>query len=191
MSKHDEPTTLFNIPACLNKSLKQKEINAFEFLYDKYATALYSLILSITEDPRISDIILERVFQSAWKKIEGYDDAKASVFTWISGIAREQTLIEKNIQAQNQMPADHLEIAFRPLGSLKELISELPEPCRKIITLSYFENLNDAQIADLLQENLQTIKECKNKGLVILNKLITRKDIIKKPSLISERVLAV
>jgi len=66
----------------------------------------------------------------------------------------------------------------------------LLEPCRSILLLSYFENQSDISIATILKEDLSTVKVCKNKGLGIINKLITIQGKIKKPSLISERVLA-
>jgi hypothetical protein len=41
-----------------------------------------------------------------------------------------------------------------------------------------------------LNKDVSSIKQCRHKGLSIINKLFTNQHQIKKPSLISERVLA-
>jgi|GEM_PF-5319750 len=190
MLSAESSKSLFDSSECLYKNLKQKNIHAFEFVYDKYSTALFSLIVSIMEDPFTANVILERVFKNSWKKIGEFDEKKSSLFTWMLAITREETLVEKKQQELKKLLKPGISDGFKNLGGFRELINELLEPCRSILLLSYFENQSDISIATILKEDLSTVKVCKNKGLGIINKLITIQGKIKKPSLISERVLA-
>jgi hypothetical protein len=70
----------FNISACLYESLKQRNTEALEYVYDKYSTPLYSLILTISSNPFAANLILEKVFRKIWKTMGEFDETKSSLF---------------------------------------------------------------------------------------------------------------
>ncbi len=185
-----ESTFLFSVPENLNKCLKRRDIPAFGYLYDKYSTPLYSLIISITADPFTANRILEKVFNITWKRINEFAGGRCSIFTWMYATAREEALLAKRQQELRNMIQENPSENIKNLFELKELVKELPEPYRSILLLAYFENTSDIEISGLLNIDTASVKENLKKGLVIINKMIARNDEIKKPSLISERVLA-
>jgi len=71
---------------CLDK-LKCRDDNAFRALYKFYSPAIYGLILRNSGDKAICDQVLEQTFILAWDRIDNYDDAKCSLFTWLSRLA--------------------------------------------------------------------------------------------------------
>ena len=50
----------------LIQQLQNKEERALSFLYDKYAGAIYSVILKMTRDEGIAQNLLQDTFMSVW-----------------------------------------------------------------------------------------------------------------------------
>lgn len=71
---------------CLDK-LKCRDDNAFKSFYKLYSPAIYGLILRNLGDKAMCDRVLEKTFILAWDRIENYDEAKCSLFTWLSRLA--------------------------------------------------------------------------------------------------------
>ena len=72
--------------------LKQRRESAFNYLYDNYSAALYSVIISIVPDRELSNDILQEVFVKIWRQIETYDVTKGRLFTWMLNIARNASI---------------------------------------------------------------------------------------------------
>ena len=74
-------------------ALKERDNQAFNFLYDNYAGALYSIIKQIiTDNAELASDVLQEVFINIWRKIETYDQTKGRLFTWMLNIARNASI---------------------------------------------------------------------------------------------------
>jgi RNA polymerase sigma factor (sigma-70 family) len=94
-------------------ALKERNNNAFSYLYDNYAGALYGIIKQIINDNQeLASDVLQEVFINIWRKIETYDPAKGRLFTWMLNIARNasiDTLRSKsyqNSQKNQELPGN-------------------------------------------------------------------------------------
>ena len=166
-------TSLHNSTS-LAARLKQREIKAFEELYNTYSAALFSFIFSIVKEPAGSDKVLKQVFIRAFSSITEWDMSKSSLFSWLLNMARIQAIEEKKAI----IPADRVVFInphlFNELITLRMMAEQLSEPSRSILQLAYFENMTDAEIAISLELPQPTVKSQKNQGLVFLNKIIAR-----------------
>ncbi len=72
--------------------LKQKDDNAFSYLYDNYSGALYGVVKQIVSDGEVGSDVLQEVFVSIWSKIDSYDSSKGRLFTWMLNIARNAAI---------------------------------------------------------------------------------------------------
>ncbi|HVG12982.1 MAG TPA: sigma-70 family RNA polymerase sigma factor, partial [Flavisolibacter sp.] len=72
--------------------LKNKDEQAFSYLYDNYAGALYGVVKQIVTDLEVGNDVLQEVFVSIWKKIDSYDATKGRLFTWMLNIARNAAI---------------------------------------------------------------------------------------------------
>jgi RNA polymerase sigma-70 factor (ECF subfamily) len=85
--------------------LKQKDTNAFVYLYDKYSTSFYGMILNhLNQDETIAEGILQDVFLKIWKNVEEYDSSKEALFTWmfkiVASSVKEKVGVMKKISIQ-------------------------------------------------------------------------------------------
>ena len=57
---------------------KQKEVNAFEKLYDMYSESMFGVIYNITRNKEESEEVMQDVFVKAWNNAESYSTKKGS-----------------------------------------------------------------------------------------------------------------
>jgi RNA polymerase sigma-70 factor (ECF subfamily) len=150
--------------------LQQQSDSAFNYLYDNYSGALYSIINQIVPDKEIASDVLQEVFINIWKKISTYDASKGRLFTWMLNIARNAAidkLRSKNYQnslKNRPLPEDvntGRAVSISPSTSdagLKKILTKLKEEYRTLIDLSYFQGFTHEEIAKMLGIPLGTVK---------------------------------
>lgn len=73
-------------------NLKNRDERALSLLYDRYAGAIYSLILRIIKDEGKAQDLLQETFMTVWDKAENFDPNKGRFYTWVYRIAKNKTL---------------------------------------------------------------------------------------------------
>ncbi len=164
-------------------SLKQRQEEAFSYLYDHYSGALYSIILNIVPDKDLANDVLQEVFIKIWRQIESYDNTKGRLFTWMLNVARNasiDTVRSKGFQ-KNQQSRELTENVYHLGGStqlntdkigLKKLVNNLKEDYRVLIELSYFQGYTQDEISKMLQIPLGTVKTRMRSALTQLKEVI-------------------
>ncbi|WP_231426268.1 RNA polymerase sigma factor [Pedobacter sp. Leaf250] len=75
--------------------LRAKDEAAFKILYQKYASAVYGIIVRSSCEQNKASMVLESVFLEVWNTISLYDENKIKLFTWINQIATKNINISK------------------------------------------------------------------------------------------------
>ena len=129
-------------------SLRQKDNDAFTYLYDHYAGALYGIIRQIVSDTELSNDVLQESFINIWRRIDSYDPTRGRLFTWMLNIARNAAIDKtrsKGFQQSQKLVALNGE-AVQPAVragvddyGLKKIILKLKDEHRQLIDLSYFQ----------------------------------------------------
>ena len=148
-------------------SLRSKNDEAFNYLYEHYSGALYGVIKQIVDDAELSNDVMQETFVNIWKRIDSYNETKGRLFTWMLNVARnaaiDKTRSKGFQQSQRQIPLDGkvIQPSVRP-GiddyGLKKLILKLKDEQRLLIDLSYFQGYTHEQIATALHIPLGTVK---------------------------------
>jgi RNA polymerase sigma factor (sigma-70 family) len=153
-------------------ALKERNNQAFAFLYDNYAGALYSIIRQIiTDNSELAGDTLQEVFINIWRKIESYDQTKGRLFTWMLNIARNasiDTLRSKsyqNSQKNQELPDNVYKGASNQTTQqnvdnigLKKVLEKLKPEHRVLVELAYFKGFTHEEIAEMMTIPLGTVK---------------------------------
>ena len=67
--------------------LKKGDKRAISIIYENYSSALYGVILKITNNEAMAQDALQESFIKIWKYAKKYDAKKAKLFTWMYRIA--------------------------------------------------------------------------------------------------------
>ena len=88
--------------------LMEGSLKAFNTLYDRYASALFGVIIRITEEQTVAEKVLQQTFIELWNNKQAYTPLKERIFTWMFRTARK--LAVENLRRQsrlNQNPGIH------------------------------------------------------------------------------------
>ncbi|MFL5771584.1 MAG: RNA polymerase sigma factor [Flavisolibacter sp.] len=163
-------------------SLRKRDNQAFEYLYDHYSGALHTVIRQIVGEMELSNDVLQETFLNIWNRIENYDETKGRLFTWMLNIARnaaiDKTRSKGFRQSQLQIPLDgdfiqpSIRSGIDDIG-LKKIILKLKDEQRLLIDLSFFQGYTHEQIATALHIPLGTVKTRIRSALTQLRALLT------------------
>lgn len=178
-----EPKTKYNEEQ-LVVLLNEQNNDAFNYLYDHYSGALFTIINQIVPDKDTAGDVLQEVFVNIWRKINSYDPTKGRLFTWMLNIARNAAIDkirskgyrdnQKNqpiIESENSGLAMSSNPEVADVG-LKKVLTRLNEESRKLIDLSYFQGFTHEEIAKMLGIPLGTVKTRIRTAIIQLRTMI-------------------
>ncbi|WP_109300355.1 RNA polymerase sigma factor [Aquimarina sp. AU474] len=149
----------------LIKRLQNQDNTALSLIYDKYAAALYGVILRICKNEAKAQDVLQETFIKIWQKSNSYDPKKGKFFTWSYRIAKNLALNSmrspsKLIQNEdlsvykNESTEEPTIDLLQLNGSLKQL-----EPHhQKALELVYFNGLTHREAHKEMDVPLGTFK---------------------------------
>ena len=163
--------------------LKQRQQNAFGYLYDHYSGALYNVILAIVSDRELASDVLQEVFIKIWKQAESYDATKGRLFTWMMNIARNASidLLRSKSYQNSRQNRELSETVYDSAGvtatnidliGLRKLVHSMKEEYKVLVELSYFKGFTQDEISKMLNIPLGTVKTRLRAALLQLRELI-------------------
>jgi RNA polymerase sigma factor (sigma-70 family) len=119
--------------------------------------------------------VLQRVFYEVWKNRDRYDPDR-SLEAWVLAIARKRAIDQLRRRHANVVPIEELrdiagddgrELAERyaRASEVRGALERLPKEQREVLTLAYFGELTQTEIAERLGVPLGTVKARAFRGL--------------------------
>ena len=176
------------------KQLRNRNTQALKLVYDKYRTAFinwagakYSNVGRVVIEDVYSEAILDFYENVVKDKYRRQSSLKTYIFTL--GRNKLVNIIKKRIVHQTKEPEIIIETENRaimnPEGAhfisenakiVKELMNELCNDCREVLTLFYFHELSMSKIAEKMgYKNANVAKSKKNVCFKKLAKLVQKK----------------
>jgi len=170
--------------AALIERLLQRDVRAFEELYDRHSRIVYGLVLRILQQASTAEEVVQDIFLQLWRNARHYDGARGPFLPWLLTLARNRALDQLRLKSErqrrreeqsDQLPAAGSRPDFegnlddqRRAARVRELMSALKPQQRRAIELAYFEGLSHSEIAARLGEPLGTVKSWIRNGLLKL-----------------------
>ena len=166
------------------------QAGALETLVGRYFKYVYNFLVKQIGDTKEAEDLAQETFLRVWKNLKKFDQAR-SFKVWLFRIARNAAidyLRKKKILTVAALEDDAedgsiLENIPDPNGSIftkieqeemeretNQMLEQLPEIYRTVITLYYNEQMNFREIGELLDEPLDTIKSRHRRALILLKK---------------------
>jgi RNA polymerase sigma-70 factor (ECF subfamily) len=154
---------------------------AFEVVYERHASAAFSLAYRIVGTRNGAEDVSQEAFLSIWRSGARYDRGRGSVRTWVLGIVHHRAIdhlrrhtvhdkrrasdegIEERFEARERTDA---EVARRDEArTVRTAIEELPSEQSQVIELAYFGGFTHTEIAEMLETPVGTVKGRMRLGL--------------------------
>ena len=68
------------------------DVDSFRFLVDRYQRPVLRLVRNLVADPHLAEDIVQDTFLAAFRRLRGFDPARARFLTWLMTIARNRCL---------------------------------------------------------------------------------------------------
>lgn len=165
--------------------LKSRDNKAFSYLYDNYASALYTVICQIVGDLETGNDVMQDVFVNIWKRIDTYDASRGRLFTWMLNIARNASIdVVRSKSYQNSLKNLSIpDSGEREIGGaastlnvdnigFRKVVERLRKEHRVLIELAYFKGYTHEEIAEIEDIPLGTVKTRIRNALIQLREYL-------------------
>jgi len=170
--------------AMLVHQLLQRDVDAFEQLYDRHSRIVYALVLRIVQQASTAEEVVQDVFLQLWRNAGQYDARRGPFAPWLMALTRNRALDHLRLKSERQrrredqseelpqvISVPRFEQALdekRRAEQVRTLMGSLNPQQKKAIELAYFEGLSHSEIAATLKEPLGTVKSWIRNGLLRL-----------------------
>jgi RNA polymerase sigma factor (sigma-70 family) len=164
--------------------LYDNDKDAFTYLYDHYAPALFGAIKRVVRNESIAEDLLQDVFISVYRKIKTYDSSKGRLFTWLLTIAHNRAVdYQRSAHVRNtsgclELKEEHsvqqaIAEAKAEQRLLFQQIRKLQPTVRELVELIYVQGYTHEQAAQLHRIPLGTVKTRVRRGIEQLRAMCT------------------
>jgi len=157
----------------------------FEALFNKYYAGLCYYAYKFVHNKEVAKDLVQDVFVKSWDKRSDftteqpiknflYISLRNSCLNYIRHSVVEKKFIElSDIDArENEKGLSNL-IKAEVVMSLREAIDKLPEGCRMVLKLAYFEGLKNDEIASELGISINTVKTQRQRAMKLMRLSLT------------------
>lgn len=165
--------------------IQSRDPQAMGAFYDRYGHAAYTLILRIVNDPATAEDLLAETFITAWNRIGGLKDERATELNlWTLCLARNSAFEYlrsirgwlgnslPKLRALETIPLYQDTVRVRDPAhwrALKRALASLSAAERQVLELACFDGLSPAEMSIRLEQPLPEIKNWIASGLAKLN----------------------
>ena len=165
----------------LMQLVRRGDTLAFEVVYERHATAAFSLAYRMTGTRNVAEDVVQEAFLSLWRSGARYDRGRGSVRTCVLGIVHHRAIdylrratvhdkrrasdegMEERFEARERT---EVEVARRDEAeTVRGAIGTLPAEQSQVIELAYFGGFTHTEIASMLDTPIGTVKGRMRLGL--------------------------
>ena len=160
------------------------DVRAFEVVFDRHASAAFSLAYRMCGRRATAEDIVQDAFLSLWRSGSGYDPRRGSVRSWVLSVVHNRAVdamrrlgAKAGLDVPDEGIAERLRAAETTDGEVERrddarqvrtALDELPPDQRQVIELAYFGGFTHNQIAEMLDLPPGTVKGRMRLGLTKL-----------------------
>ena len=152
----------------LERVARDRDQAAFGLLYDRYARAVFSLVVRVLRDRHTGEDVAQEAFAAVWRAASGYHRGRGSAAGWMFAIARNAAIDAGRARVPlvvGELPdrpdpgplPDAQAIADLEAFRVHLAVDSLPDREREVIELAYFGGLAQSEIAEQLELPLGTV----------------------------------
>ena len=165
----------------LMQLVRRGDTAAFEVVYDRHATAAFSLAYRMTGARNVAEDVVQEAFLNLWRSGARYDRTRGSVRTWVLGIvhnraidALRRAMVHDRRRASDEGIEERLESGERTdveaarrdeAREVRSALRALPAEQSRVIELAYFGGFSQSEIAAMLDTPIGTVKGRMRLGL--------------------------
>ena len=165
----------------LMQLVREGDAAAFAVVYERHATAAFSLAFRMCGKRAPAEDIVQEAFLSLWRSGARYDGTRGSVRTWVLGIVHNRAIdalrrgvVQERGRVSDEGIEEQLEATERTeqevgrrdeAREIRAALVGLPPEQSRVIELAYYGGFTHSEIATMLDTPVGTIKGRMRLGL--------------------------
>jgi RNA polymerase sigma-70 factor (ECF subfamily) len=162
----------------LQKLLHDNEEQFMEYIFRTYYASLCKTVYNITRDSDAAEDIVQDVFMKVWRRKAQLDFSKSiKSYLFRSSVNTALNYLEKNRRNTSieETEADPIQLGINTTEDaigyqevnhrIQQAMEALPPKCRTVFSLSRFEELSYAEIAEQLDISVKAVEKHMGKAL--------------------------
>ncbi len=163
--------------------LQNADVRAIDLIYEKYANALFGMLVVILKDEIQAQDALQVSLVKIWKSGATFDPNKSRLFTWMLNVCRNTALdVLRSKENKNKNQNRNIDDVVRLIDchtsftintdmiGLEKIVQILPEDQQQLINLIYFQGYTQAEVAEYIPMPLGTVKTKLRAAMMFLRK---------------------
>jgi len=161
-------------------AMARRDEAALSQLYEQTIARVFGLARAITGNADDAEEVACDVYAMAWERAEQFDESRGAAIGWLLVMCRSRALdLLRRRRSRREVANDFL--TERPVSSAPDLLAALdegtrvrgalgalPEQQRELISLAFFRDMSHAEIAQMLNLPLGTVKSHIRRGLAAM-----------------------
>lgn len=160
--------------------MEKKFLYNTEVIFKKYYSALCYYASRYIDDPEVIQDLVQDIFVHLIEQSQAFETMghlrnylylsvkNACLNNLRKGLLKERHIkYVQDTQSVADIPSEEI-LTAEVYRQLKEAVDELPAECRKILYLSYFEGIDNEEIAQKLHLSVNTVRAQKMRGKKLL-----------------------
>jgi len=164
----------------LNSSVWRADQVPFDAIVRQHTSMIYSIAFHFLRDGALAEDITQEAFLRLSRNLKEIK-SETHLALWLRRVAARLCIDEQRKITKRFRPLESIQepVSEQPDNDfladerIQTMIAELPEQTRIALILRFQEDLSPSEIADILQEPVNTVKSRLQRALVILRKKLT------------------
>jgi len=152
----------------LLRRVADRDRDAFETLYRRYARPVYALAVRRLGDREGAEEAVQETFAAVWRSARSFRPERGAASSWLYAIARNAVV--DRFRARPDPVAEPPETISEQAGPderaeagwlawrVHRAVSQLPQHEREVVELAYWKGLSQSEVASRLEIPLGTVK---------------------------------
>jgi RNA polymerase sigma-70 factor (ECF subfamily) len=164
-----------NLDEHLIDRMRQHDESAYRLLVERHIDRAYGLALRILKSPADAEDVVQDAFVKVWLNREKWQAGRAKFSTWLYRV-----ILNRCIDLRRMPHAEWIDVVPEPAddaedcvvtihrqeiyGRLESAVDQLPPQQRTAILLSYYEELSNAEIAEVMSISVSAAEALLKRG---------------------------
>ncbi|MTJ82597.1 MAG: sigma-70 family RNA polymerase sigma factor [Telmatospirillum sp.] len=167
----------------LLERMRCDDVEAYRALVERHIDHAYAVAMRILKNPADAEDVTQDAFVKAWVNRQRWDAGRAKFSTWLYRVIvnrciDKQRLVKTEWLDDVEEPAADVDDAVtvihrqRVYGRLDDALHRLPTQQRVALVLSYYEDLSNIEVADVMGTTVSAVESLLKRGRKRLRDLL-------------------
>lgn len=159
----------------LLERMRADDVEAYRALVERHMNRAFGVAMRVLKNPTDAEDVAQDAFVKAWTNRHRWEAGRAKFSTWLYRVVVNRCIDLRRLPREEWIddvpePADDAEDSVSLIhrrqvyGRLEDALGRLPTQQRVAVVLSYYEDLSNAEIAEVMNTSVSAVESLLKRG---------------------------